>query len=267
MTRIASQIRRSSSKWSGISTAVAMPRRPPSSLEKKTGLLISRATTECAVRTNQPNTTCTTANAVARFGRILVDFSGAEAYRDGVKVPLTAHEFKVLRYFVNNPGRVICRHELLDKVWGYNAYPTTRTVDNQILKLRQKLELDPKSPSHFVTVHGIGYKFVHDDFESGAPARLQSLQASIRRNTGREGECDGADLRNIILGYLSGVYEILARDYPQGLMPHAGAKQSMCATIHCQEGEIDHGPAIEGKESDRYGRNGRDRRGDRSCAG
>jgi DNA-binding response OmpR family regulator len=184
MARVPSQIGSSSSKCSGMSTAAARLPRSPSSLEERTGLFISRAATKCTVRTNERSATCAIGNGVARFGCIIVDFFGAEAYRDGVKVPLTAHEFKVAQYFVDNPGRVICRHELLDKVWGYSAYPTTRSVDNQILKLRQKLEPDPKSPSHFVTVRDLGYKFVHEEFQSGAPARLRGPQASTRRNTG-----------------------------------------------------------------------------------
>ena len=62
--------------------------------------------------------------------------------------------------FLNNPERVISRTELLNEVWGYNNYPTTRTVDTHILRLRQKLERDPTDPVHFRTVHGTGYKFV-----------------------------------------------------------------------------------------------------------
>jgi DNA-binding winged helix-turn-helix (wHTH) protein len=155
---------------------------------------------------------------IARFGCIIVDFSGAEVYRDGVKVPLTAHEVKVLRYFIDNPGRVISRDEFLEKVWGYNAYPTTRTVDNQILKLRQKLERNAKSPTHFLTVHGVGYKFVHGEFESGAPARLERLQASLQRNAGRQSACNRDDLLNIMFGYLPILYEFLPRKYPQDSM-------------------------------------------------
>jgi DNA-binding response OmpR family regulator len=83
-----------------------------------------------------------------------------EIYRSGTLVPLTAHEFKLLRYFLDNPGRAIAREELLSDVWGMSFHLTTRTVDNQILKLRQKLEADPANPVHFRTVHGIGYKFV-----------------------------------------------------------------------------------------------------------
>ena len=83
-----------------------------------------------------------------------------EIYRSGALVPLTAHEFKLLRFFLDNPGRAIAREELLNDVWGMSFHLTTRTVDNQILKLRQKLEADPANPVHFRTVHGIGYKFV-----------------------------------------------------------------------------------------------------------
>ena len=96
----------------------------------------------------------------AGFGDVSVDFLKMEIYRSGTLVPLTAHEFKLLRYFLDNPGRAIAREELLSDVWGMSFHLTTRTVDNQILKLRQKLEADPANPVHFRTVHGIGYKFV-----------------------------------------------------------------------------------------------------------
>jgi DNA-binding response OmpR family regulator len=69
-------------------------------------------------------------------------------------------EFKVLRFFISNPNRVLSRNELLNEAWGYENYPSTRTVDNHILKLRQKLERDPARPVHFRTVHSVGYKFV-----------------------------------------------------------------------------------------------------------
>ena len=73
---------------------------------------------------------------------------------------MTPQEFKVLKYFAQNPERVISRDQLLNEVWGYASYPTTRTVDNHIMNLRQKLEEDPAHPTHFRTVHGVGYKFV-----------------------------------------------------------------------------------------------------------
>ncbi|MGA7220395.1 MAG: response regulator transcription factor [Candidatus Sulfotelmatobacter sp.] len=94
------------------------------------------------------------------FDGISVDFKKMEVQRDGVVVILTAQEFKTLQFLVQNADRVIGRDELLNEVWGYQNYPSTRTVDNHILKLRQKLERDPGSPVHFRTVHGMGYKFV-----------------------------------------------------------------------------------------------------------
>ena len=94
------------------------------------------------------------------FGNIRVDFITMETHREGQPVPLTAHEFKLLRFFLDNPGRAVAREELLSAVWGLSFHLTTRTVDNQILKLRQKLEPDPANPVHFRTVHGVGYKFV-----------------------------------------------------------------------------------------------------------
>ena len=94
------------------------------------------------------------------FGDVVVDFAKMEVTRDGRPVSLTAHEFKTLKYFTQNPERVLSRDELLNQVWGYECYPSTRTVDNHILRLRQKLERDPENPLHFRTVHKAGYKFV-----------------------------------------------------------------------------------------------------------
>ena len=98
------------------------------------------------------------------FADVSVDFAKMEVVRAGKPVPLTPHEFKTLRYFVENPERVLSRDELLNHVWGYECYPSTRTVDNHILKLRQKLEEDPANPIHILTVHGAGYKFVPAGF-------------------------------------------------------------------------------------------------------
>lgn len=95
-----------------------------------------------------------------RFDEVIVSFSKMEVTRLGQPVTFTAQEFKTLRFMLENAGRLLSRDELLNKVWGYQHYPTTRTVDNHILKLRQKLERDPSSPVHFLTLHGAGYKFV-----------------------------------------------------------------------------------------------------------
>jgi DNA-binding response OmpR family regulator len=94
------------------------------------------------------------------FDGVVVDFLQMQVTRDGQEVTLTPQEFKIVKFMAQNPGRVISREELLNTVWGYQNYPTTRTVDNHILKLRQKLEADPANPVHFRTVHGVGYKFV-----------------------------------------------------------------------------------------------------------
>ena len=94
------------------------------------------------------------------FADVIVDFSKAEITRGGEKIIVTPKEFKTLEFLTKNAQRVISRDELLDKVWGYDNYPCTRTVDNHMLRLRQKLEKDPSNPSHFLTVHGLGYRFV-----------------------------------------------------------------------------------------------------------
>jgi DNA-binding response OmpR family regulator len=98
--------------------------------------------------------------ALRGFGDVAVDLEQMEVVRAGTPVSLTAQEFKLLRYFFENPMRVISRQQLLTEVWGYESYPTTRTVDNQILKLRQKLEPNPTEPRYLRTIHGAGYKFV-----------------------------------------------------------------------------------------------------------
>lgn len=98
-------------------------------------------------------------NDCVRFGELSVDFTAHEAKKTDFPIRLTTMDFKTLKYFVRNPHRVISRDELLDKVWGYDNYPCTRTVDNRILRLRQKLEIDATNPKHFLTVFGSGYKF------------------------------------------------------------------------------------------------------------
>ena len=94
------------------------------------------------------------------FEDVSVDFSRMEVTRHGEAVQLTRKEFKTLEFLTRNAHRVLSRDELLNKVWGYENYPRTRTVDNHILKLRQKLENKSSDPSHFLTIHGVGYKFV-----------------------------------------------------------------------------------------------------------
>jgi DNA-binding response OmpR family regulator len=98
---------------------------------------------------------------ITRFGDVCVDFSKMEVSRSsGERIALTTQEFKTLKCLLLNPDRVFSRGELLREAWGYENYPSTRTVDNHVLKLRQKLERDPARPVHFQTVHRVGYKFV-----------------------------------------------------------------------------------------------------------
>ena len=97
---------------------------------------------------------------VISFDDVEANFSQMVLCRNGNAVPATALEFKVLRFFAKNEGRAISRTELLNEVWGYRSYPNTRTVDAHILSLRKKLEKNPAEPTHFRTVHKVGYRFV-----------------------------------------------------------------------------------------------------------
>ena len=93
------------------------------------------------------------------FGNIRLDFVKMKAYVQDKEVSLSAKEFSILEYFIQNEGKAIHRHDLLNEVWGYQAMPTTRTIDNFILDLRKKLEEDPSHPKHFLSVRGVGYRF------------------------------------------------------------------------------------------------------------
>ncbi|MGA9771166.1 MAG: response regulator transcription factor [Blastocatellia bacterium] len=97
---------------------------------------------------------------VYQFGAIRMDFRKAEVTRDGTVVELSSLEFQLLRYFIEHRECAITRDELLNEVWGYNAMPSTRTVDVHVAWLRQKIEPNPRHPQFILTVHGLGYKFV-----------------------------------------------------------------------------------------------------------
>ena len=94
-----------------------------------------------------------------RFGSVDVDFRRTEVHRDGQRVELSAKEFRLLRYLISRRGETLSRNELLDEVWGYDANPTSRTVDVHVAWLRRKLEENPRQPRHILTIHGLGYKF------------------------------------------------------------------------------------------------------------
>lgn len=95
-----------------------------------------------------------------KFEEVVIDFKAYKAERNQQPLELSAREYRLLRYLVAKKGSVVSRDELLDEVWGYNSYPSTRTVDNHIARLRQKIENDVETPKHILTVHGVGYKFV-----------------------------------------------------------------------------------------------------------
>ena len=100
------------------------------------------------------------AGAVLEFGPARIDFERHEATVDGRAVHLSPKAFGVLRLLWESGGRTLTRAQILQQVWGYEVYPTTRTVDNHIAELRSRLEADPSRPRHLLTVHGVGYRFV-----------------------------------------------------------------------------------------------------------
>jgi len=95
-----------------------------------------------------------------RFGDVRVDFRKTEVEKEGQAVELSAKEFHLLKYLIEHRGATVTRNELLDAVWGYDAMPTTRTVDVHVAWLRKKVETQPRHPQFILTVHGVGYKFV-----------------------------------------------------------------------------------------------------------
>jgi two-component system alkaline phosphatase synthesis response regulator PhoP len=94
-----------------------------------------------------------------QFGDVRVEFRRAEVTRDGAPLELSAREFQLLKYFIEHRGATLTREELLNEVWGYNAMPSTRTVDVHVAWLRQKIEPNPRHPQFVLTIHGMGYKF------------------------------------------------------------------------------------------------------------
>jgi DNA-binding response OmpR family regulator len=98
----------------------------------------------------------------ATIGRLTVDFEHYNATCDGKEIKMTHKEFEVIKYLLTNANQVVSRYSLLEDVWGYQSQPTTRTVDNFILKMRQRIEDNPNDPKHIITVHGAGYKLVKD---------------------------------------------------------------------------------------------------------
>ena len=94
------------------------------------------------------------------FGGIEVDLRHRRVLKSGKALDISSKEFELLKYFICHSGETLSRDRLLEDVWGYENYPTTRTVDTHLMRLRQKLEPDPEQPQYFLTVHGTGYRFV-----------------------------------------------------------------------------------------------------------
>jgi two-component system alkaline phosphatase synthesis response regulator PhoP len=94
------------------------------------------------------------------FGEVEVDLRKCRVLKSGKAIDISSKEFELLKYFIVHSGETLSRDRLLEDVWGYDNYPTTRTVDTHLVRLRQKLEPNPDQPQYFLTVHGTGYRFV-----------------------------------------------------------------------------------------------------------
>ena len=101
-----------------------------------------------------------TTEDACRFGAIELNFRKHQAWRNGKPFELSPREFALLKYFLQHRGETVTRDQLLDEVWGYDNFPLTRTVDNHIARLRQKIEENPAEPQYIITVHRVGYKFL-----------------------------------------------------------------------------------------------------------
>jgi len=99
--------------------------------------------------------------SVIQLDTLKIDFGHYKVIRKDEEIDLTSLEADVLRYLIGQEGKVVTRDDLLEKIWGYEKFPTTRTIDNHVLKLRKKIEIDPNHPRHILTVYGGGYRFVH----------------------------------------------------------------------------------------------------------
>jgi len=97
---------------------------------------------------------------VMEFGEVKVDLTRRVVTRLTDEVRMTRAEYNLLTFFLQNPDRALSREVVLNSVWGYDSFPQTRTVDAHVVRLRQKLEPDPAQPKHFLTVHGVGYRFL-----------------------------------------------------------------------------------------------------------
>ncbi len=98
-----------------------------------------------------------------KFDDVVIDFDSYTATKGGKPIEFSPREFEMLRLFIEHENEIVTREQFLQQVWGYSHFPATRTVDNHIVKLRQKLEDDPENPKHIITVHRMGYKFIQGE--------------------------------------------------------------------------------------------------------
>ncbi|MFA6109268.1 MAG: response regulator transcription factor [Candidatus Latescibacterota bacterium] len=128
-------------------------------LTKPVGILELLARIKAVLRRAQPQAAASEPEPLV-FGRVRVDFARRETTVAGEPVHLSPKEYGILQLLAERDGRAVSRAELLHSVWGYDVYPTTRTIDTHVLELRAKLEEDPAHPRHLLTVHGTGYRLV-----------------------------------------------------------------------------------------------------------
>lgn len=100
------------------------------------------------------------ARGVVEFGDVVIDLERRSVTRHNQAIKMTPAEYNLLTFFLQNPDKPLTRDQILNSVWGYECFPSTRTVDAHVVKLRQKLESDSGSPKHFLTLHGVGYRFL-----------------------------------------------------------------------------------------------------------
>jgi two-component system alkaline phosphatase synthesis response regulator PhoP len=111
------------------------------------------------------------ASSALEFSGNRIDFKTYEARAwDGSQHSLTHKEAMILRVLADQPGNIVTREDILDRVWGYEVFPSTRTIDNFIVRLRKRFERNPEAPAHFHTVRGVGYRFTVDPQQSDAPS-------------------------------------------------------------------------------------------------
>ena len=126
---------------------------------KPVGLLELLARIKALLRRASPRSNAPVGSELA-FGKVVVDFARFEATVNGEPVHLSPKEFDILKFLWEQEGKAVSRGDILQRVWGYDVYPTTRTVDTHIATLRAKLEEDASNPQHLLTVHGTGYRLV-----------------------------------------------------------------------------------------------------------